>query len=129
MGLKDELVEIENELAAGGPDEYEHHLRDDAVVIVPGMRLDKAGTVQAMAQSPGWDEFAITDEAVLELGDDAAVLTYTFHGSRGSDESAPDGYADERGRFRFTYAAHMTSAYARTGDGWRLVSHQQTPLD
>lgn len=113
MTLEDTLLEIEHELAAGSGDAYRRRLADDARVIVPGQALTKDETVAAMDDSPGWDEVAIEDVRLLALGDDGAVLTYRFAGSRGTD---------------FHYAALMSSAYARTPDGWKLRLHQQTPL-
>ena len=109
-----ELLEIENTLAGGGGDEYRTHLADDAVVIVPGQSLDKAETVEAMEASPGWDRFEISDPQVIELGDGGALLTYRFTGRRGTDEP---------------YEALMSSAYSRSNGTWKLVLHQQTPLE
>ena len=114
MDLKDTLLRIERELARGRGDEYRQHLDDGAVVIVPGQALDKDATVQAIAASPGWDEVAIDDARLLELGEGGAALTYRFSGRRGAD---------------FSYVALMTSVYARRDDDeWKLVLHQQTPL-
>ena len=105
---------IERDLAAGSGDVYERHLAAEAIVVVPGMTLDKAGTVAAMDASPGWDEWSFGEETVRELGDDGVVLNYRFDGRRG--ETA--------------YAAVLTSVYRRDGDGEpRLVLHQQTPLE
>jgi hypothetical protein len=131
------LVAIECELAGGDGDAYRRHLRDDALVIVPGQQLTKDETIAAMDASPGWDEFTIEDERVLALGDTAAVLSYRFTGRRGEGidadaERRAGGEEDDsprRGRHGFTYSAWMSSAYARTdGGAWRLALHQQTPL-
>ncbi|MGA8217884.1 MAG: nuclear transport factor 2 family protein [Solirubrobacterales bacterium] len=113
MSTEQELLEIEHTLATGGGDEYRDHLTDDAVVIIPGQALDKTETIGAMEQSPGWDEVKISDPRALEVGDRGAVLTYRFDGRRGDD---------------YAYAALMSSAYTRVDGGWKLVLHQQTPL-
>jgi ketosteroid isomerase-like protein len=108
------IVAIEHQLAAGNGETYRRHLRDDAVVIVPGETLDKEATCAAIDASGGWDEFSLDDETVLQLGGDAAVLSYRFSGRR----------AD------FDYTALLATAYAREADGeWKVVFHQQTPLD
>jgi hypothetical protein len=113
MDLKDTLLRIEHELAHGSGAEYDRHLDDGAAVIVPGQALDKDATVQAIEASPGWDELTIDDARLLETGEGGAALTYRFSGRRGTD---------------FSYEALMTSVYARRGDEWKLVLHQQTPL-
>ncbi len=110
--MSEEIEAIERELAAGSGDAYERHLRDDAVVIVPGAALDKEACVAAMNDSPGWLGFELEDLKLLELGERSAVLTYRFSGRR-EDES---------------YAALLSSVYVRERDGWKLVLHQQTPL-
>jgi hypothetical protein len=32
-----------------------------------------------MDASPGWDSFEMSDERLVPLGPDAAILTYRFH--------------------------------------------------
>jgi hypothetical protein len=107
-----DLLRIEHQLARGDGATYERHLADEAVVVIPGDTLDKPATVEAMDSSPGWDEVSIGEETVRELGTDAALLTYLFQGRRGEAH----------------YAARLSSAYVRDGDGgWKLAFHQQTP--
>ena len=113
MTAEQELLEIEHALATGGGDEYREHLADDAIVIIPAQALDKGETVAAMERSPGWDEVEISEPHVRQIRDDAAVLTYSFRGRRGTDQA---------------YGALMSSAYARDNGTWKLVLHQQTPL-
>ena len=114
MSLKDHLLGIERELSGGSGDAYRRHLTEDALVIVPpGQTLDRETTVAAMDESPGWDEVSLEDARLLTLGEQAAIITYTFTGRRGENR----------------YAAVMTSAYGQRGDEWKLVLHQQTPLD
>lgn len=109
-----ELLEIERELAQGDGVDYRRHLREDAVVIVPGQVLDRDGTVAAMDASPGWDRISIENERLLPLGADAATIAYCFRGHRGD----------------FEYRADMASTYVRDDDGsWQLVVHQQTPAE
>jgi hypothetical protein len=107
------LVAIEHELAEGSADAYRRHLRDDAVVIVPSQVLDKEQTIAAVEASPGWDDFSIAEETVVLLGEDAALVTYRFDGRR-SD---------------LDYEALLSSAYVRSDGGWKLVFHQQTPVE
>jgi hypothetical protein len=113
MDATDDLISIEHELAAGDGSAYRKHLRKDAVVIVPGATLDKEATIAAIDAEGDWDEFAIEGETGLRLGSDAAVVTYRFRGRRGD----------------FRYSAQLASAYAREGERWLLVLHQQTPIE
>jgi hypothetical protein len=110
--LREELLSIERELAAGSGDSYRRFLTDDAMVIVPGMVLDREGCASAIDSGPRWDAWTISDERLLELAPDVAVLTYRWRSKRGET----------------SYLAAMTSVYTKKkGDGWRLVLHQQTP--
>jgi hypothetical protein len=64
-------------------------------------------------REPGRDGFALGDARLVELGPDAAVVTHRFSGRRGEDHE---------------YSALMRSTYVRRSAGWRMASHQQTPL-
>jgi hypothetical protein len=114
MSLAQTLFALERELAHGDGDTYQRLLTDGAVVVVPGMTMDKAQTVDAMNASPGWDAVGFAEERVTELNAEAALLTYRFLGRRGDD---------------LDYKALMGSVYVMSGQGWRLAFHQQTPLE
>jgi hypothetical protein len=112
-GTSDELLRIERALGGGNGDPYREHLLDDAVVVVPGMALNKEQTVEAMDSSPGWDEFEISDERVVQPSDGTAILSYRWRSRRGDE----------------TYDALMSSVYVKNPEGeWKLALHQQTPL-
>lgn len=113
MELKQRLYAIERELGTGDGDAYRRHLTGYAVVVVPGQTLDREGTAKAIDASPGWDEVSFSDERLIELSDDAALLVYRFDGTRSHELS---------------YAALMGSVYVRRADDWKLAFHQQTPL-
>ncbi len=109
--LHEQLLAIEHELGAGPGEPYRRHLADDAVVVVPGAVLDRETCAAALDASRGWDGHEISDARTIELGRDAAVLTYRWRSRRGET----------------TYSAVMSSVYARRDGVWRLVLHQQTP--
>ncbi len=92
---------------------YAAVLRDDAVMLFPsGLRLvGKAAILDSFDARP-WRGFALESPAVIELGSDAAALTYRV---------AADGGGSE------PYRALASSTYVRDGREWRLALHQQTP--
>ena len=111
--LKDQLLQIERTLGGGRGDDYREHLTDDAVVVVPGAAIDREQTAFAIDATPGWDEFEISQERVVRLTGDSAVLTYRWSSRRGDE----------------TYEALMSSVYVRQPDEtWKLALHQQTPV-
>lgn len=114
MDVSESLFALEYELGDGDGDTYRRLLTEQAVVVVPGARMTKAQTVDAMNGSPGWDEIMFTEERCIRVADDVALITYRFTGRRG------DG---------FEYVALMSSVYVATEEGWRMTFHQQTPLE
>ena len=111
--LREQLLEIERALGGGTGDAYREHLTDDAVVVVPGAAITREQCAYAIDATPGWDDFEITDERVVELTGDSALLTYRWSSRRGDE----------------TYEALMSSVYVRQGDNsWKLALHQQTPV-
>jgi hypothetical protein len=110
--LADTLLALDRELAGGDGDTYRRRLAPEAVVVVPGAVLDRDACIAAMDASPGWDELDLADARAIALGEDAALLTYTFTGRRG--ESEP-------------YRAVLSSAWVRRDGEWWMVFHQQTP--
>jgi ketosteroid isomerase-like protein len=111
--LTETLLGMERRLAAGDGDTYREVLLDDAIVVVPGMVLDKEACAAAIDAAGRWGETTLDDPALVQPTADVAVLTYRFTGRRGSADP---------------YVAVMTSVYARRDETWRLVLHQQTPL-
>ena len=72
---------------------------------------DRQGVVDSMRGDP-WDGFELSDERVLALDSNAAVVAYRATARRSGS----------------VYTALFSSTYARDRGAWRLVLHQQTPL-
>ncbi len=112
MGVVDELMQSENDLARGRGLEYERVLHEDALVVVPGAVLSRDECVRAMDASPGWDEVVLGEPRLVESRSTATVV-YEFRGVRAGS----------------VYRATLSSTYTRDAHGeWRLLLHQQTPL-
>ncbi len=69
---------------------YDRVLADDAIMIVPGMVLDRAA-VESWDGGPPWTEHELADPRIVSLGADAARLTYHATACR-------DGRASPTGR-------------------------------
>lgn len=111
--ILEQLLTIERALGGGSGDTYREHLTDDAVVVVPGAAITREQCAHAIDATPGWDEFEIADEKVVELTPDSALITYRWSSSRGDE----------------AYEALMSSVYVKQPGGeWKLALHQQTPV-
>ena len=91
---------------------YDDLMADDGLMVFPGVVLDKAATVGAIAGASAWESFELADVRVIEAAPDSGFVTYRATAQRAGQES---------------YRALMSSVYARRDGRWRLVLHQQTP--
>jgi hypothetical protein len=91
---------------------YDRVLDTSPGMLLPGglVLTDRAVMLQSMGDSP-WDSFELDQVAVSHPTQDTGLVTYGAVAHRGDQE----------------YSALMSSLYARRGDDWRLVFHQQTP--
>jgi len=92
---------------------YQRLLADDALVVLPMGVLSKEQTVAAFEQATPWGEYRMEDVRCTALPR-GGILTYRATARR---PGAP------------AYVAWMTSAYVDEGGGWRMVLHQQTPVE
>lgn len=92
---------------------YDRVLADEVLMLLPGGLVidDRRGVVDSMRGEP-WESFELSDERVLPLGGDAAIVSYRAAARRSGS----------------TYTALFNSTYVREGGQWRLVVHQQTPV-
>lgn len=116
--LIDRLLEIEERgwRALSSPDPAtfcEEWLADDAVMVVPGMVIDRTTFLQAVAGEQPWSSYRIEEPRAIQLTDEAAVLVYRVTAQR-------DGQPE--------FAGILTSVYVEREGRLRLVLHQQTSL-
>jgi len=97
-----------------GAEFYGELMTPDAVMVLAhGFALDRDAVVASLGDAPRWDRYEITDERLVELDDDNAVLLYTGRATRGDEP---------------TFHALMSSVYTRREGRWRLALYQQTPI-
>jgi hypothetical protein len=117
VNVEARLLELECRLwqAGGNRAAYARELASDAVHVFPSFGIvDRDTALDGVEGARPWARFTIDDARYVPLGDEAAALVYTATAQRDGD--AP-------------YTAAITSVYRRDGERWRLVLHQQTPLD
>ncbi len=111
-----ELLERRGWDALSGPDGaafYEGVTADEALMVFPGIVLDKAQSLRAIADAPLWSRYELSDIRVVEGTPDATFVTYRATAARTGEGE---------------YRALMTTVYVRRERGWQLVLHQQTPF-
>jgi hypothetical protein len=112
------LIEIERTMWTNNAEIYEAGYLSDAVLIFPGVgRIDRSTAVNAIReenrQGHAWAEVKFEDERVLDVGVGIVLLTYKAHARWNYEERAS--------------STLCSTLYVRTGDGWRIALHQQTP--
>jgi hypothetical protein len=118
MAPNDQLLEIERAgwraLSGGDPvAHYEDVLAGEVLMLLPGgMVIDDRDAVVESMQGAAWDSHDLSDERVLSLNDDTAVVAYRATARRDGTD----------------YTALFNSTYVREGDQWKLAVHQQTPV-
>ncbi len=120
MGLVDELLAVERQLWKNDAERYGHHLIDEALLVFPetgviGRQVALDAIRQENAEGRRWAEVDIGDVHALELGRDAAVLTYRV-AARWEHEAA-------------RYTSLASSVFVQRNGEWKLALHQQTPLE
>lgn len=115
MTLEDRLYDIERQLWTGGPDVYRAHVDDTCLTVFTEMTalLDRERIVQSV-DGHRWNDVAMSRKGFTQPAQSVAIITYKASARR-SD-----------GRI---YHALVSSGYARRLKEWRMMFHQQTPLE
>jgi hypothetical protein len=92
---------------------YASMLAQDVLMLLPGGRVidDRVDVLESMRDA-AWSSYELSDERVIDLGPDSAVVAYKATAHR------PD----------LDYTALFNSTYVRERAGWKLAVHQQTPV-
>jgi hypothetical protein len=113
--MKEEVAwDIERQLWTGGGVAYRRLVDPQCVMAFPApgglMRFD--AIMASIDKMPRWSSVEMSDRMMTHPAKDVTVLAYKARGRR----------EDEK-----PYDAFCTSTYWRSGEGWRLVQHQQSP--
>jgi hypothetical protein len=114
--LQDELFEIEEGFWLNGEDYFLEHVDEGCLLAFPQMPdlhgVHSREEVAATAKQPNrWRDLKISDRHMLQPTDDVAIISYR------ADVKRFDGEP---------YAALVSSAYVKRGDGWKLAFHQHS---
>ena len=113
--LEDHLFSMEEKFWTQSAGYYHDHLAYAAIMVFPEPAgvLVKDEIVSALDKAPRWSQVALEEHRLLELSEDAAVITYKATAKRDGGER---------------YLARASSAYVHDGRAWKLAFHQQTPV-
>jgi hypothetical protein len=115
MSLQDDLVAIERRLWSGGKAAYRRALDDSCLLAFAAMAgVSSRDTIADRADASRWRELQMELEGFLQPTRDVALLTYLARVVR----------AD-----RQPYTARVSSGYVKRDGGWKMMFHQQTPLE
>jgi hypothetical protein len=116
--LQDELFEIEDGFWLKGRDHFLEHLDRQCLLAFPQMGemhgVFPREEVAATATTPGrWRDLKVGNRQLLQPTPDLAIISYRADVVRGDGEP---------------YAALVSSGYVRREGGWKLASHQHSPV-
>jgi hypothetical protein len=109
------LWSFEQSLWTEGPDNYREKVDPEVVMVLPRPPFVLRGSeaIDAVADTPVWNEAELSERQVSRPQEGLIVIGYHVHAQR-------DGEA---------YEAHCTSTIRRLEhEVWRVVQHQQSPV-
>lgn len=115
MSVEQELWGHEERFWLDGAETFGKRLSGDAVIVFPypaGI-LQGQGMLEGLNATPNWRSVVMSDRVFRRRGE-TALLAY-----RASAERAEEDF----------YEALCASTYLDDDGDWRLISHQQTPVD
>jgi hypothetical protein len=120
MALEDELFEIEEGFWLGGREHFLTHLDDRCLLAFPQMgqmhgihtREEVADTAATMPNR--WRDLTMSGRHMLRPDGGVGIISYR------ADVKRADG---------MPYEALIGSVYVRRSDGWKLASHQHSPIE
>lgn len=114
--LEDHLFSMEERFWTQPSDYFQSYVTRAAIMVLPepaGVMV-KDEITSSLERKPRWSQVTLEEHRLLELTDDAALVSYKAIAKPG-DGGEP-------------YIARASSAYVRDGGAWKLAFHQQTPI-
>lgn len=110
----DQIWEFEQRLWTGPAEAYEEQVSEQVLMALPAepFLYDHRQAIEAVKDTPRWDSAEFVEKNVERPADGMIVLSYRVEAKRSESD----------------YHALCTSTIRDTGDGWRVIQHQQTPL-
>ena len=111
----EEMWALEERFWTAGEDHYRAALDPACVMAFPAPAGLMAGPaiVESLAGAPRWSSVKMADRQLARPNGQTIVLGYRAMGRR---EGAQP------------YEAYCTSSYCRAESAWKLIQHQQTPI-
>ena len=113
MAGPDEVWTMEERLWTGGRAAYEGAVSAEAVFAFPSGLMAGNGFVAGLPEAAGWASVEMGERREGAPSPDLRVIAYSAIGTK------PDGAI---------YRTLCSSTYVRSGEGWQLVQHSQTPM-
>ena len=116
MTLEDQLYEIEKKFWTEGAAFYRAHTGDKCLTMFLEMAglIDREKIAVAAGEGGRWKSIGIVRKGFVQPSDTVAIISYEAGAGRSDGKS---------------YQALVSTAYARNGTDWKMIFHQQTPLE
>jgi len=116
MALDQDLLKLEKGFWTEGGDYYREHVDDECLLAFDGM-AGVHSNEEIAGMNPGagnWNGAKLDEKGLLELLDDSVILTYEVNATK--KDGSP-------------YHALCSTGYVKRDGEWKMMFHQQTPLD
>lgn len=116
MASDQQFWDCEEMFWIGGEEFYNSWLDPNCLMIFPKPTgfLRGDAIVDSLKHVPRWNSVIMMNKHIIRHGDHLVLLAYEARGDWQQEDK--------------DYSALCGSVYKKTGDNWRLVHHQQTPL-
>lgn len=111
----DDIWNLEKRFWLDGELAYREHMARSAVMLFPepaGILVGEA-ILSSLADAPRWSSIELDERRLIRAGDAMLVIAYRAEAKRDTD----------------SYHALCSSSYAMIDGVWKIVHHQQTPVN
>lgn len=116
MDIQAHIREIEERFWTASAAAFEACVAQRAVFVLPSPAgvMSRREAIEGLRSAPRWNSVELRNVTVEQPADNLATIAYEAAARRGNKP---------------LYRALVGSVYLRDGDAWKLVFHQQTPVD